>query len=184
MAEFDLVMTTAGLSVQTRAQAGAALVFSRVAVGDGPAPPDKLAAIALSNERREADIIAFDVIELGQARLRAVLDNKDLLQQILIRELGVFAIDPLSGTEVLYAYSNVGDGYDTLPADGGSRVAEQVYDIITLVGAAENVSATLSSQVYAAVDDLETLQENTITALAALLALQASTFNRYLDGML
>jgi len=85
---------------------------------------------------------------------------------------------------VLYAYSNVGDGYDTLPVDGGSRVAEQVYDIITIVGSAENVSATLSSQVYAAADDLEALQENTITALAALLALQASTFNRHIDGML
>lgn len=184
MAEFNLVLTTAGLSVQTRAQAGAALVFSRVAVGDGPAPLDNLTVAALSNERREADIVAFEVIELGQARLRAVLDNKDLLQQILIRELGVFAIDPLSGTEVLYAYSNVGDGYDTLPVDGGSRVAEQVYDIITIVGTAENVSATLASQVYAAADNLAALQENTITALAALLALQASTFNRYLDGML
>ena len=184
MANFELVLTTAGLSVQTRAQAGAALVFSRVAVGDGPAPPDVLTAQALSNERRDATLVAFEVIELGQARLRAVLDNKDLLQQVLIRELGVFAIDPLSGTEVLYAYSNVGDGYDTLPVDGGSRVAENVYDIITIIGTAENVSATLSSQVYAAVDDLDALQENTITALAALIALQASTFNRHIDGML
>lgn len=185
MADFDpLKLTNAGLSIQSQAQAGAALVFTRVSVGDGAAPADVLLAAGLTNERRDADIIAIDAIGLGQAKVRAVVDNKDLLQIIEVRELGLFAMDPVDAQEKLYAYTHAGDGYDTIPIDGGANVAEMVYDLITIIGTAQNVSAALASQVYAAADDLAAFEASTVGTLAALLALQADTVTRQMEGAL
>jgi hypothetical protein len=194
MARFQPIrQTLAGLDIQAQAQAGTALTFTRVQIGDGIAPAAYTAVLGTDepfdlddvvSPVRGAPIISVDAIGQGRARVRAMADNRGAALPFVVRELGIFATDPLDGVEKLYAYTNAGDGFDSIPADDGSPPTELVYDLMTIVGAAQNVTAGFNSQVWASADALETLQENTITTLAALLTLQASTFNRHIEGML
>ena len=194
MARFQPIrQTLAGLAIQAQAQAGAPLTFTRVQIGDGAEPAIYTAALGttdpldmgdLISPVRECSIISVEAVGLGQARLRVMADNRDAALPFEIHELGIFAIDPVDGLEKLYAYTNTGEFSDSFAADDGSSPKEVLYDLMTVVGTAQNIVAQFSSQVWASADALNTLEENTITTLAALLALQASTFNRHIEGML
>lgn len=184
MADFaPMVLTNAGLAIQTQAQAGAALKFSRIAIGDGARPADFMVLDAMVNEHQSTLPSEFEALDLGRARLRAVFNNRDLLAAQEIRELGVFAIDPTDASEKLYSYTHAGAGYDTIPPGGGGTPVELVYDIHTLIGTASNVSATLASNVYASADALADLETRSEAAVAALLALTAANTNERLKGI-
>ncbi|MBY6045810.1 hypothetical protein [Phaeobacter italicus] len=176
-------MTDAGKVIQTHAQAGAQLEFTRVAIGDGEAPADLGAMTELVRETRSVLPSKFQAMELGRVLLRGVFDNQGLLAPLRVRELGLFAIDPTDATEKLYCYSNAGEGYDTIPPEGSGAIKEVVYDIHTLVGTAPNVSATLASNVYASADALADLETRSEAAVAALLALTAANTNERLKGI-
>lgn len=194
MARFQPIrQTIAGLSIQAQAQAGAALTFSRVQIGSGAEPaaytavlgtddPLDMADVVLS--ARATTIISIEAVGLGSARLRVMADNRDAVLPFEVRELGIFAIDPLDGLEKLYAYTHAGAGHDSIPADDGSAPTELVYDLMTIIGAAQNVDAQFASQVWASADALTVLETETVTTLAALLALQADTVTRQMKGAL
>ncbi len=160
MADFPgLALTNKGLALQTRAQAGAELNFSRVALGDGIVPPDPKILLTLVDEKKSLPLTSLLVIEAGHVRLRVVLTNDDVVSGFYIREVGVFAIDPDTGIEYLYAYTNAGEFADYMPAGGGATVVEHEVDLITVVGDAANLTATIDkSKVYATQQDLEDLE--------------------------
>ena len=161
MAEFPgLALTNKGLELQTKAQAGKELNFSRVALGDGVVPPDPKILQTLVAEQKSLPLTSLLMIEAGHVRLRVVLTNDDVVAGFYIREVGVFAIDPDTGIEYLYAYSNAGEFADYMPAGGGATVVEHEVDLITVVGDAANLTATIDkSKVYATQQDLEDLHE-------------------------
>jgi len=194
MARFQPIKPTiAGLSIQAQAQAGAALTFSRVAIGDGAQPAaytavlnttDPLDMSDVVSPVRESTIISVEAVGLGRARLRVMADNRNATLPFEVRELGIYAIDPVDGLEKLYAYTNAGDFYDSIPAADGSTPTELVYDLMTIIGSATNVNAQFASQVWASADALAVLEAETQTTLAALLALQADTVTRQMKGEL
>ena len=151
MARFQPIKPTiAGLSIQAQAQAGAALTFSRVAIGDGAQPAaytavlnttDPLDMSDVVSPVRESTIISVEAVGLGRARLRVMADNRNATLPFEVRELGIYAIDPVDGLEKLYAYTNAGDFYDSIPAADGSTPTELVYDLMTIIGSATNVNA-------------------------------------------
>ncbi|WP_336268796.1 phage tail protein [Vreelandella arctica] len=147
MANFPgLVLTQAGRNLQAKAQIGAPLTFSRVALGDGiSAAPDAMAA--LDNEQLSLSIQDFEVIGDGTSRMRVIMTNESLDNGFFVRELGVFAEDPDTGEEQLYSYSNAGDQPDFLPAGGGATLVENVFDLYTVVGNAQNVTAKISDYI-------------------------------------
>ena len=51
------------------------------------------------------------------------------------------------GTEILYAVRNTGDNSDYVPAGGGSDVWNVIYDIVTVIDQAENVTANINGDV-------------------------------------
>jgi hypothetical protein len=147
MANFPgLVLTQAGRNLQAKAQIGAPLTFSRVALGDGiSAAPDAMAA--LDNEQLSLSIQDFEVIGDGTSRMRVIMTNESLDNGFFVRELGVFAEDPDTGEEQLYSYSNAGDQPDFLPAGGGATLVENVFDLYTVVGNAQNVTAKINDYI-------------------------------------
>jgi len=186
-------LTRAGLMIQTHAQAGASLTFTRVQIGDALPSATYLANVAADapldmddvvSPVREARIVSVSVAGLGQAKVEVFYDNRGATEPFLVRELGLFAMDPSDGQEKLYAYTNAGDGPDSVAADDGSAPFEALLGLMTIIGSARTVSASFDSQVWASVEQLTDHRTSTNTALAAMLALHASNFNRYLEGML
>jgi hypothetical protein len=54
------------------------------------------------------------------------------------REIGIFADDPDDG-EILYAYANAGDGFDTIPPHGASTYLKRIVRLPVEVANAANI---------------------------------------------
>lgn len=146
MANFPaLKMTAAGREIQSKAQTGQLLKFTRVALGDGVYALDPVATVlplsALVSEKQSLSIQDQKTKGDGVSVLTVIMTNQGLAQGFYMRELGVFAEDPDTGAEVLYSYSNAADQSDYLPAAGGAMAWEGVFDLVTIVGNAANVTA-------------------------------------------
>ncbi len=148
MANFPgLKMTAAGRELQAKAQTGQLLKFTRVALGDGLPPADPDALVALVNECQTLSIQRQEVPGDGTAVLRVIMTNQGVTTGFYMRELATFAEDPDTGAEVLYSYSNAGDECDFLPAEGAAVVWEGIFDLVTVVGNAENVTAVIDDYI-------------------------------------
>ncbi|MBM7579997.1 phage tail-collar fiber domain-containing protein [Jeotgalibacillus terrae] len=150
-----LILTNRGRNLQAKAQAGAELQFTRMAIGDGNLSGSSIIELtALKNERKSMAITKLNANTPGQARVGSVLNNQDITSGFYFREIGVFATDPDLG-EVLYCYANAGNTADYIPsgAGGGTDLIEKTIDVVTLVGNASSVSAVINeSLVFATVD--------------------------------
>lgn len=145
MAAFPgMILTAAGRQLQAKAQIGQELQFTRVALGSGAAPADIEALQGLVAEEASLGIQSLDLVGDGTSRIRVVLVNQGVQAGFFIRELGLFAHDPDAGSDVLYAYTHAGQAADFLPAEGGATVVEQTFDLITVVGQAQNVTAVIN----------------------------------------
>jgi len=140
------VLTEKGLALQTKAQTGTPLNFTRIAIGDGHVPDrDSLRRLtALVHETMELPILELKIIGEGQTHARTMLSNENLTTGMYIREIGLFAEDPDEG-EILYCVANAGDLADYLPAFTSEPV-EQIFTLITVIGEAQNVTAVIASQ--------------------------------------
>lgn len=148
MANFPgLKMTAAGRELQAKAQTGQLLKFTRVALGDGLPPADPDALVALVNECQTLSIQRQEVPGDGTAVLRVIMTNQGVATGFYMRELATFAEDPDTGAELLYSYSNAGDECDFLPAEGAAVVWEGIFDLVTVVGNAENVTAVIDDYI-------------------------------------
>ncbi|MBJ7550737.1 phage tail protein [Marinomonas ostreistagni] len=144
MANFPgLQMTAAGRDLQAKAQTGVKLDFSRVGLGDGEMPADIDPLTAMVSEKKSLDITDFELLGDGTSQLEVLLTNENLVEGFFIREIGVFAIDPDTETEILYSYANAEAYSDYLPAFGAATIVEMKFNLITVIGNATNVTATI-----------------------------------------
>lgn len=144
-----LVLTNDGRNLQLKAQAGAQLNFTRMALGDGNLNGASMADLRnLINQKMSLNITKLKK-ETNRAVVGAVLSNQSLVTGFYFREIGIFATDPDIG-EVLYCYGNAGGNGEYIPAGGGSDIIEKTIDVSTIVGNASTVTATIDqSLVYA-----------------------------------
>ncbi len=156
MAFGGLILTNKGRNLQVKAQLGTQLTFTRMAVGDGELGGSSILELnALKHEIKSLPLSKYRRMADGKALVGAVLSNQDLVAGFYFREIGILAEDPDEG-EVLYCYGNAGATAEYIPAGGGADILEKSIDVITIVGNAENVSATIEqSLVYASAADLE-----------------------------
>ncbi|MYL22536.1 DUF1566 domain-containing protein [Halomonas alkaliantarctica] len=148
MANFPgLILTDAGRNLQAKAQIGQTLQFTRVALGQGYAPPEPESLTALVDEQQSLSIQSFEVIGDGTSKIRAILTNEGLASGFFVREIGVFARDPDTLEETLYSYSNSDAQSDYLPAEGGATVVEQIFDLVTVIGNAQDVTAVIDDYI-------------------------------------
>lgn len=160
-----LIFTNKGRNLQAKAQAGAQLNFTRIAVGDGELGGSAIADLnALVNQVKSISITKLSILAGGKAVAGASFSNQDLLSGFYWKELGVFAQDPDLG-EILYCYGNSGANAEYIPAGGGPDVVEKSIDVVTIVGNAANVTATIEqSLVYYTQDDVLTVDQTQVPA--------------------
>lgn len=151
-----IAFTNRGRALQAKAQAGTQLNFTRIAVGDGQLSGQAIADLtALVHEVKSITLNKFKTMTDGKVVIGGVLSNQDIATGFYWRELGLFAQDPDLG-EILYCYGNAGVLAEYIPAPGGAEILEKQVDIITIVGNASSVTATIDqSLVYATKADID-----------------------------
>lgn len=148
-------LTTAGRNMIAKGAAGKTISYTRIAVGDGQLSQaqDPSTMTALVNEVLSIDITSVEMIGDGQVRVRGAFSNAQLQTGFLYREIGLFATDPDTGLEVLYCYGNAVDQAEWIPPAGTSTTIERIINVVTTVGPATNVTATLKSGIYITTED-------------------------------
>lgn len=160
-----LIFTNKGRNLQAKAQAGAQLNFTRIAVGDGDLGGSSIADLNdLKHQVKSISITKLKVLTGGKAVVGGSFSNQDIVEGFYWKELGVFAEDPDLG-EVLYCYGNAGANAEYIPAGGGPDVVEKSVDVVTIIGNAANVIATIEeSLVYYTQDDVLSVDQTQVPA--------------------
>ncbi|MFY0545443.1 phage tail protein [Brevibacillus sp. H7] len=151
-----LQITNKGRALQAKAQTGAQLNFNRIAVGDGNLSGQIIADLnGLISEKKSLAITKLKTQPGGKAVVGAILSNEDVTIGFYFREIGVFAEDPDIG-EILYCYGNAGASAEYIPAGGGPDIIEKHIDVVTIVGTASNITATIEqSLVFVTTQELD-----------------------------
>lgn len=151
------LFTDKGKILHAKAIAGAELVFTRLAMGDGELGSSQSSTelTALISEKLSVNITGLKVLTGGMATVKGVMSNTGLAAGFYWREIGLFATDPDDG-EILYCYGNAGTLAEYIPAGSGSEILEKVIGITAIVSNVASVSATIAeSMVYATQQDLQ-----------------------------
>ncbi|WP_025847589.1 shufflon system plasmid conjugative transfer pilus tip adhesin PilV [Paenibacillus ehimensis] len=139
---FKFTMTKKGLDLQSKAQAGSRLQYTRIAVGDGEFTGSIPDLNALVSQKKSLPITKLTSLSGGKAVVGASFSNTGLVTGFYFRELGVFAQDPDIG-EILYCYANSGAGAEFIPPGDASNIVEKIIDALVIVGTASNVTAII-----------------------------------------
>lgn len=148
MAFVNQDITQNGLELLAKGVAGANIKFTKIVIGDGYLPdgvsPRDITAVI--NPVLELDITNLQHIGVT-AIVGGVFNNSQMEQGFFYRELALKAEDPDKG-DITYCYGNAGDLAEWIPPTGTPTVIEKTVDVLTIVGAAENVSAVINPYVY------------------------------------
>ena len=157
----DFILTNAASELISKVLSGKTLNFTRMAVGDGFSY-DATAAkdyTALVNEVLSIDITKSETLSASSVKVTSAFKNTDALKEFYYREVGLFAQDPDTGEEILYAYGNRNDAAELITPTGSSVVTKQLVFIIS-VGDSANVTFNVNADVYALQEDMLNVQEN------------------------
>lgn len=137
--------------------AGGTLEFTRIAVGDGNIPAGQTAMTMTDLAHRLFDVDINEVYSdsESQATVTGVFNNSQTQTGFYYRELGLFAKDPATGAEILYCYGNAGTEAEWISPAGEESVIEKEVHIVTLVGNATEVTATLKSGIYPTIEQTQ-----------------------------
>ena len=136
--------------------AGGTLEFTRIAVGDGNIPVGQTALTMTDLAHRLFDVNIQEVYSdsESQATVVGVFNNSQTETGFYYRELGLFAKDPATGAEILFCYGNAGDEAEWISPAGSESVIEKEVHIVTLVGNATEVKATIKSGIYPTMEQM------------------------------
>ena len=153
-AKEGLKLTSYGVDLIAKANAGQQLLYTRVALGDAvrngkiisPTDEEILDMNGLIHERT----INLPIADVrfgggGTCILRFQVQNLNLAEGFWAREIGLFARDPDTHAEVLYAYKNNG-ALSSYITGGDSAVAiNLIVTLITVIDQATNVTAIVDA---------------------------------------
>ena len=150
--------TNEGKALQAKAQAGTALKFTKMQLGDGELGSQAIAA--MTGLVNPLITVGISDVKAGNnyATVKSNFSNSGLTTGFYWREIGVFAADPEKpndrNSDILYCYANAGSLAEYIPA-AGSEIIEKIISIPCIIGDAENVSAEIESEIYATKEALK-----------------------------
>lgn len=159
-------ITTAGQVLASKTLEGKILQFTKFVIGDGVLPDDSLETVK-ALENLVNPVLNFNITNIKRDRqtqvdLQGTFKNTQLENATHLRELGVFAKDPDTQQEILFAYVNYGENAEYIN-NSELEKQERFYDMYIVIDNADNVTITVdSSTVYATVQQLnEAIVANT-----------------------
>lgn len=160
MAGFNnIYITTAGAKLAVKTLESKKLTFSVARLGSGTLADSSMKAIkartSLVKSVMEIDITGVKQTSETQATISFVFQNTKASSAFYFRELGIFAIDPDTKQEVLFAYAYAGENAEYVN-NSISEIVEKTINVVVTVDNASNVTITLdSSQIYVTEKELE-----------------------------
>lgn len=146
-AEQGTQLTRNGFELMGKAVAGKELRFTRVKLGDANGQfPDDDAQFEMNDLIHpcfEAPITEVRHTGGGTCSVTARLQNATLEESFRLVEVGLFAIDPDSGEELLYCYRNSATASDVMPAGNSAVLWDLLYTLITVIDKAQNITAVI-----------------------------------------
>jgi len=151
MAYNKAVLTEKGGAHILAAQGGKQLIFTRIALGDGPPQADLKKAVSLSNQTHSINIDDIE-IQNNQVKVKSTISNKDLVSGFFIKEIGLYS--RIDGEEVLYCICNSTEQADYIPGRAHEAVEETFVFSTQLVEGVTPI-VELTSETYASKEDVE-----------------------------
>jgi len=131
-------MTNIGLNIVAQSQLGATIQFTKVKIGDGVITTQDPAELTdLIHATNTLGILDGAILNNSTVRIGAVIPQA--ATGYYFREIGLFAINPATGQEVLYAYGNKGSNASYIPASGSGLVVEESATMLVKIADADNV---------------------------------------------
>ena len=151
----DFILTTAASELISKVLSGKTLNFTRMAVGDGFNYDTTVAKgyTTLVNEVLSIDITKKETLSASSVKITSAFKNTDTQKEFYYREVGLFAQDPDTGEEVLYAYGNRNDAAELITPSYSSVITKQLAFIIA-VGNSANITFNVNANVYALQEDM------------------------------
>lgn len=145
-------ITTQGAILAAKTLQSKTLSFSKFAIGSGEIADGSVDTIkaltGLVNPELNFDITKISRETDTQVTVRGLFKNTDAENSFYLRELGLFAIDPDTQEEILFAYINYGTEAEYIN-NSITEKKEHYYDMIITVDNANNVKITVDpSTVY------------------------------------
>lgn len=171
MAKYKGIITTdAGLESLAKACSGGSVKFTAVKTGDGAydGTEDLFGMTALKSEKQSFGVSGITRTGM-QVKVRSVLSNEGLTTGYNITEVGLFAMDPDTGSEFLYAIIVAETGReDYLPPyeDSPSSITMEIYLILTETENDVTFTAEIVAGTYVSAEDFHdhVLNEGHITS--------------------
>ena len=147
------IFTTRGKQIELQGIEGQQIIFTKIKIGDGRITTQSPSQLTdLINVIAEAPITSLKRYD-AYAAIRSVFQNIDVPETYWWREIGLFATDPATGEEVLYAYQNA---YDTAEYITPSSLVTKKINWTIYIDDGENLGADIHKKmVFCSVEDLD-----------------------------
>ena len=140
MAGFKLGITSGGMTLLTKGLSGSEVRFTSIVLGDGSYAGSIADASAVLSAKAVLPISRI-ARKSGQVTVKGVLRFGAVEEGFVWREVGLTALDPDTGKEVLYAYGTGGSDY--IPGADEATLDERSVQLTVLVSEVENITAEL-----------------------------------------
>ncbi len=159
--EINFILTNSATELIPKVLNGKTLNFTRMAVGDGFSYNTEIAKgyKTLVNEVLSLDITKKEILSPSSIKITSAFKSTDAQKEFYYREVGLYAQDPDTGQEVLYAYGNRNDAAELITPTGANIVTKQLIFIVS-VGDSANVTFNVNADVYALQEDMLDVQAN------------------------
>lgn len=143
-------MTSAGLDLVVKSQLGKIVIFTKIKIGDGEITNENPAELNdLINTIDTLEIKSSEFIEdedTGSASMKVTSLIKSAAEGYYFREMGLFAIDPDTHKEVLYAYVNKGSKPTYIHENNSPLAVEELASMVAAVGNTKNIAVNCNSE--------------------------------------
>jgi phage-related tail fiber protein len=159
-------ITNDGLDLEYKAQAGKELKFSKFVLGDGNYSGAIKELKKLVNPIMEVDIKRLNVQTLStnkKVQIGFNLDTNEITTGFYLREIGLYAIDPDTQSEVLVFYGNSGETADYIASNTSTTVSEKLIDLELYISDVENITAVIdNSLVFVTEEEFNKITQNKV----------------------
>lgn len=148
----EVVLTTEALKLLAAAQVGDSITLTRAAIGDGYLPDgsdgsdltDLVSEVESRQNGDEGTAATVDISKMevdgSSAQVTVTIKNGDTA--FYLREVGIFA-EGADGNEILYAYTNAGDGAYPIPENTSANVT-RILVLGIVVSADAEITANIT----------------------------------------
>ena len=149
-------ITAPGLILLAKGIVGDKINFTRIVLGDGYLPDGQTphSTTDVVSPKAVVDLSKITINGDGTVTVGGIFSNEQMSDGFYYRELGLYAEDPDDG-EILYCYGNCADLAEWIPAYGSASIVQKTIDIITVIGAATNVTAYIKNGIYVTHEECE-----------------------------